>query len=102
MEQQLGGNIVLSGFELDESEEIVAKKMVGTYAKKLRILSPYEELKIELKIHKKIDKNDFELKGHVIYNGFSIQSESRDINPLVALDALLKNLISEAEHKLKK
>lgn len=45
----LGGNIVLSGFEeLEYMELIVVKKIIGSFAKELREKTSYEELLVKL------------------------------------------------------
>lgn len=102
MERELGGNIRLIGFELDESELIVAKKMVGNYATKIRHIRPYEEIRVELKIHEKQNKQDFEIKVHVLFDGFDVVSEYRDENPYNAIDKVMKKVLEETEHKVGK
>ena len=53
VERELGGNIVLVNFNLEEQEMIIVKKIVGNYAKKIRNYQDYQEIKLELKTHKK-------------------------------------------------
>ena len=52
-EEKLGGNIVLSGFQLEPIEMIVVKKIVGTYTKKISEKTDYQELKVGLKQSRK-------------------------------------------------
>ena len=68
-EMQLGGNIQLVGFhDLDKSELIVVKKMVGQYARKFTDGIPgFSRLAVtfkEVRLSPKIGIGDFETKVH--------------------------------------
>lgn len=94
--RELGGNIVLSNFSLDDREMVVAKKLIGNHAKKIRNACPYNELKLEMKSHKKGKKVIFELKASLeteinkMYN-----AEVRGSNAFVLIDNVLKKIREE-------
>ena len=101
MNQELGGNITLSGFNLDGSEMVVIRKMVGHYAEKIRNVREYQSLELEMKTHKKINKREFEINAHIVFDGFVVSSEVRNENSFNAIDAVLKKCLSEVQHKIK-
>ncbi len=100
--QELGGNIVLSNFDLDEQEIIIAKKLIGNYAEKIRNFGDYEELKIEMKTHLKGKNKHFEIKALLLYNGNRASAEANNTNPFVAISEILEKILKEIEHKIKK
>jgi hypothetical protein len=102
MDRELGGNIVLSNFDMDSQEMIVVKKLVGNYAKKINNLHPYEELKLEMKTSNKGKVKRFEIKGMVIFSGNRATSESTGFNPFVSINEVLGKILSEVEHIVKK
>lgn len=101
-EQELGGNIVLSNFEMDGSEMIVIKKIVGNYAKKIKNLHDYEQLKLEMKSSDKGKTKKFEIKALLLYAGNRAASEATGYNPFVLIDEVLGKILKEIEHKIKK
>lgn len=101
-ETTLGGNIVLSGFDLDDQEMIVVKKLVGNYAKKIKNFHDYEELKLEMKVHDKGKTKKFEIKAFLLFNGNRATSETVGFNPFVLIDEVLGKVLREVQHKVKK
>ncbi len=97
VEQELGGNIVLSNFSLDGREMVVAKKLIGNHAKKIQNQVEYDELKLEMKTHKKGKKVIYELKGFIAINKDEkiYTSEARGDNAFVLIDEVLKKLSEE-------
>lgn len=97
-DEQLGGNIVLSGFSLEPIEMIVVKKIAGTYAKKISEKIQYQELKITLK---QAEKNKMFLHTiHVqVKAGRGIESISEHKNLYSALSDALEKAYAQAEHK---
>ena len=102
MELKLGGNIILIGFKLDKQEMILVKKIVGNYAKKIRNFGDYNQLKIELKIHKKNKTQEYEAKVSLDVNGKILSAEDRDFNPFSLIDSVLKKVLHEIQHKTEK
>ncbi len=100
--EELGGNILLEKFELDSDEMIVAKKLVGKYAEKIKHIVNYRELKLEMRVHKKVKNNHFEIRGQILFDGGKVTSEKQDTNPFVAIDTVLSKLHTEIEHKIRK
>lgn len=100
--KELGGNILLEKFELDDDEMIVAKKLIGKHAEKIKRLVDYDELKLEMKVHKKGKNNHFEIKGHLVYKGGHAMSDRQDTNPFVAMNEVLEKINKELEHKINK
>lgn len=95
-EIELGGKIFLSGFrELRRDEVTIAKKVIGSYARKFSDgLENYESLKIHLKpIHKtNPDSEKYELHVQLIHNGNVVTSEVTDHNIFVCLDSALRKV----------
>ena len=103
-EQELGGNIILSGFNIDSGELIIVKKIIGKYGEKIRNVKDYKELKVGLKVHigpKKTENQKFEFKVRVLFDGDEVFAESQGLNIFVALDEVLKKILNETEHKIK-
>jgi len=101
-EQILGGNITLVDFDLESQEMIVIKKIVGNFARKIRNIAEYQELKIVMKTHKKVKNNKYEIKAHLMVNGIIISSEASGFNPFILINETLKKTLIETEHKIRK
>ena len=101
-ENTLGGNIVLSNFDLDDQEMIIVKKLVGNYAKKIKNFHDYEELKIEMKVHNKGKTKKFEIKAHLLFDGNRAVSETVGFNPFVSINEVLEKILQEVQHKARK
>jgi len=102
MELKLGGGIILTGFKLYKQEMILVKKIVGNYAKKIRNFADYNQLKIELRTHKKNKKEVYEAKVSLDVNGEILSAEDRDFNPFSLIDNVLKKVLQEVRHKSEK
>lgn len=99
----LNGKILLERFDcLDEQEIIVAKKLVQKYAQKIEKVIDYKKIKLELKVHPKVNSRQFEAKGHLEYDGGMVTSDNQDMNPFVAIDKVLENMLKEIQHKTRK
>lgn len=102
-DRELGGNIVLADFDLDEQEMIVIKKLVGNYAKRIRNFTDYEELKLELKSHQKNkDRKKYEIKANLVFKGNRANSEIDGLNPFIMIDKVMKKILAEVEHIIRK
>ncbi|MFH1649493.1 MAG: hypothetical protein ABIA93_03015 [Candidatus Woesearchaeota archaeon] len=94
---ELGGNIRLAGFnELDPSEFIVVKKVVGSYARKFSDrLGELQELSITLKsVHKQEHSEKYEIHALLIggKSGKPLTAEITEHNLFVGLDLVLKKI----------
>ncbi|MBN1377206.1 hypothetical protein JW949_02635 [Candidatus Woesearchaeota archaeon] len=99
---ELGGNIVLTGFnDLDYSEMIVVKKLIGSATKKMsNHCDKIEEMKLTLKKIHEIEGNaKYELHGQLICNGKSYNSEFVDKNIYIAIDQVTKKILNELAKK---
>lgn len=101
VEKELGGNIVLSGFDIDSDEMTVVKNMVGKYAEKLRNHGQYEQLKLEMKKHIKANPS-YEINGLAIFGGFRLNAKEQGTNMFVLIDDVMKKIVTEVEHKFQK
>jgi hypothetical protein len=101
-DEELGGSIVLSNFELDGSEMIIVKKLVGNYAKKIRNFHDYEELKLEMKTIDKGKTKRFDVNARLMYGGNRANSSAEGFNPFVIINEVLEKILKEVEHKVKK
>ena len=92
---ELGGNIVLTGFQaLDRDTMVVLKKIVGNYARKFSDKSKgFEQLSLRMKlIHAQEHSEKYELNGMVVVNGKQYTSEITDKNLFFAVDKVFKKI----------
>ena len=97
---RLGGNIQLTGFrEIDSSSMIVIKKIVGNYTKRIAELTEkLEILHMTLKpIHEREKSEKYEVHAKVVDNGKVYASETTNRNLFVAVDDVLKKIVSELD-----
>ena len=99
---ELGGNIVLENFEIDQQEMIVVKKIVGNYAEKIRYFKEYQELKLEMKTHLKAKNRHFEVKALLTFDGGTAPAESQGLNLFVLINEVLEKILQEVKHKVRK
>ena len=98
-DMELGGNITLSGFkEISDSELVVVKNMVGSYARRLADeVQNFESLKVTLKpVHKTEAHEKFELHSSVRFNGHHFEASEIERNLFVALDSVLQKVTEHA------
>ena len=101
MNHELGGNIILSNFELDNQEMIVVNKLVGNYAEKIRHFQEYQQLKLEMKTHLKAKNRHFEINALLSYNGKTASSEAQGTNPFVLISQIMEKILNEVQHRTK-
>ena len=99
---ELGGNIELVGFnELDTSELIVLKKMIGNHARKYAdyLKDGYGRLTVTMKpIHGK-NSSKFEVQVKLLANNKPIVSEVTEINLFVCVADALKKVEAQVLKK---
>jgi ribosome-associated translation inhibitor RaiA len=92
---ELGGNIELVGFnDLDSSELVILKKVIGNYARKFSdyLKEDYEKLTITLKqVHGK-KSTKYEVQGKLMVKGKPVNVDHADINLFVTIAETLKKL----------
>ena len=94
----LGGNISLTGFrELERTQMIVLKKIVGTYGKKFdEICNKFESLHLTMKpVHETEASKIYEIHVKCMDNGTPITSSTTDRNLFVAVSEALKKVENE-------
>ncbi|MEK6964020.1 MAG: hypothetical protein AABX70_06320 [Nanoarchaeota archaeon] len=99
---ELGGNITLVGFkELESSELIVIKKVVGSYARKMADSSTnFENLTVTLKtVHRTPKSEKYEVHARYLDNGQLYTSEATERNLFMALDECLRRVLDTKQHK---
>jgi hypothetical protein len=93
---ELGGKIFLSGFKILKRDELlIAKKLIGSYARKFSDgLDNYESLNLHLKpVHKTApDSEKYELHGKLIHNGKIATAEFTNHNVFICIDSTLKKI----------
>ena len=91
---ELGGKIFLSGFKnLRRDELLIAKKLIGSYARKFSdSLEDYESLNLHLKPIHNPDSDKYEIHAKLLYKGKMANSEITDHNIFVCVDSTLKKL----------
>lgn len=95
---QLGGNIQLSGFrDIDGASMVVLKKIIGNHARRMTELSDkFENLSITMKpVHEKEKSEKYEIHAKLMNDGKPIVSEVVERNLFVAVDSVLKKIVSE-------
>ncbi len=91
--QELGGNILLTGFSsCDGGTMIILKKIIGNYAKTIAESSVDFE-----KLHITLNQKDarFDVEAVVKYGGQSLSSLSSEQNIFVGVDQALKNIVKQ-------
>ena len=101
-DNELGANITLSNFDLDNQEIIVVKRLVGKYAEKIRYFQDYKELKLEMKTHLKGKNRHFEIKAMVAFGNEIANAEAQGVSPFVLVNEVLEKILSEVKHKTHK
>ena len=99
---ELGGNTELTGFnEVDSSELIVLKKIIGNYARKFsdHIGEGYERLVLTMKHVHGTKSSKFEVQARLLANGSTVNSEVTENNLFVAVADALKKIESQAMGK---
>ena len=93
MDIELGGSITLKGFsDIGGGELVVAKKIIGSYARKIsENIDDYENLTLDLK-----KKNPYVLSAEVTAKK-SAKAEVKDKNLFVAIDLVLKEVIKKLD-----
>jgi len=93
---ELGGNIELVGFkDLDVSQMIVFKKIIGNHARKFSdtLENSYKKLKIHMKKIGSEKSPKYEIKGTLqIDNGNDINSSCTENNVFVCIANVLKKI----------
>ncbi len=107
-EETLGGGITLIGFKLEPIEAVVAKKIVGNYARKLSEKANYKSLKLRLKQHQHGKGFLHEIEAEAVITASRSREEGENIalsaavsdyNLFSALSAALEKLLAEAGHR---
>jgi ribosome-associated translation inhibitor RaiA len=96
---EIDSKILLAKFDLEPEEMAAARKLAEKYAERIGHLTEYDEIKLEMKVHRKDKNKHFEIRGLVVYKGDKAYSEVSDMNPLKAIDAVLNKLLNEIKHK---
>ncbi len=97
-ELKLGGNIILVGFSLEPAEMIVAKKIIGNYAKKIGEQIEYQDIKIKLKQTQKAQSFLHEVQADVRAGGDILAANAIENNLYTALSEALEKVYNQAEH----
>lgn len=88
--------IRLVGFDnLDPAELSIIKKIIGHYLKKIDNLTEYEEVRVNLKLHKKQNYYLHEIKTEIFKGSKIFVAESDNKNIYVCLTGCFEALISE-------
>lgn len=99
-DKQLGGNIVLSGFDLEPVEMIVVRKIVGNHVKKIAEKCEYDKVGITLKKSQHGKAFLHEIKVHLnLKSGANLTAEKADYNLYSTISEALEKILKEIEHK---
>ncbi len=93
-DQQLGGNIVLSGFKgMDGGTMIVLKKIIGNYARRFSTVQGFERIQVTMKpVHEVENSKKYEVIAKLTYKGETVNAETIDHNIFAAVDDVLKKI----------
>ena len=100
--ENANGEILLERFDLDGPEMAEAQTIVDKYAERIKNLTDYTQIKLEMKVHPKGKNRHFEIKGHVMYKNGKAVSEETDMNPFVAIDKVMNKMFGEIQHQIRK
>ncbi len=100
--EKLGGNIVISGFELDNHEKSIVRKIAGKYGEKIRNFTEYDELKLTMKSHLENKTKKYEVRGFVSFRGCEAEAKAEGFNIFVLIDEVMQKTIKEIENKIRK
>ena len=98
---ELGGNINLTGFrDLDKSEMVIIKKVVGNHVKRFSGLNnDFEGISLVMKtVHETPGSKKYDLHAKIIIKGKPITSEVINRNLFVGIDNVLKKIEAELSH----
>jgi len=102
-EARLGGNISLIGFDkLEPTELAIAKKITGTYVKKMQENGVYKELRLVLQQHQHGKTFKHEINVQAIFEEGKFGTDVTDWNLFTALSKALEKILAELVHKKKK
>lgn len=109
---QFGGDIILINFKLEPVQLIAAKKIIGSYIKKIREAANYKGLKIRLRKHEHGKAVLYEIEAEALITegkktneksaegrNIVLNSSVTDYNLNLALTYALKKIFFEALHK---
>jgi len=107
---KLGGSISLVGFGiLDQSEIIVAKKIVGNYVKMMNNEGSYKEMKLTLKRHQKGNQWLHEVMGEAIFREGKFAAtaghkgtHTNAWDPYSVISEVCEKILAELKHRVKK
>ncbi len=100
--EELGGNIILNGFDLDVQEKIIVKKMIGKYAEKIRDKIGYDKIQLTMQKHKEVKTEKYEIQGLVVFGKGRAVAEAEGFNPFMLIDEVMQKIIKEIGNKVKK
>ena len=96
---ELGGNIELVGFrDLDSSELVILKKIIGSFARKFSDnVEGYEKLTLSLKATQ--GKKQYEVQSKLMVNSKPVNADVTEKNLFVAVAETLKKLEAQVIKK---
>ena len=94
--------ILLEKFELASDEMQKARDLIEKYGEKISRLVDYEQIALEMKVHKKGKNNHFQINGRIIFPGGRVASKEQNINPFVSISEVMEKMATEIEHKIRR
>lgn len=91
------GNIIVSGFKLDESEKAIADNLINNYRHKIAERIGFKEIKLRLKKSERGKAFFHEVQGSLTTSR-TFNAKAEDFNLFSAIDEVLSKLMHEAEH----
>jgi ribosome-associated translation inhibitor RaiA len=88
--------------QLDKSELSIVKKIAGHYINRIeKILHSYDEIKLNLKIHKRSDLFIHEIRAEIFAGGKIFTATSENKNVFNAISDCFNSLLRQIESEVK-
>lgn len=95
------GKILLTGFDIEPAEKVIADNIIRNYERKISDRSDYEYIKLRLKKSEKGKKFLHEVEGELRLKNKRFTAKNADLNLFSVLADVLEKLLHEAEHSLR-
>ena len=99
---EMPGKVLLSGFDLEPAEKLIAENVVRNFSRKISERSSYEYLKLRLKKSRKGKTFLHQVSGELKIKNKKFEAEASDYNLFSVLADVLEKLLNEMIHSERK
>ncbi|MFH1501074.1 MAG: hypothetical protein ABIE22_03980 [archaeon] len=98
--KKTGGQILLSGFDLEPAERAIVDNIISNYNYKISLKCDYEYIQIKLKVSRRGKMFLHQINASLKTGNKILNSTASDYNLFAVLAEVLENLLHEAEHRI--